>query len=173
MYYDGKTTIYRAYSDFINSFGEDAFATVEVVGNMVGAVEYQAHIDNDDKAKYDTKDILGFNGFNVSKYLVKGLVDDIMSIKRELKAIIKSNNILFFNQLDDYLEENNLVLAECVSRNREIQHWCKDYLISKEHEMWYNGEIEKSKTITVYRGGKAEISKKEIFNREFKSASAV
>lgn len=162
MWYGGKTTIYRAYTDYIGCFGEKAFCSVMVVGHLPSAVEYQAHIENDDKEKYDTSEILGFNGFNVNKYLIQGMGDDIMGLRKDLKIFINDYNILFFNELDDLLDSENPVLAECLARNRDLQRWVKDYLKSREHMMWYHGEVEKGYTKVRMPNG----TEKVIFNRQ-------
>lgn len=56
---------------------------VEVVHNMSAMVRYFAHLDNQEKAQYDPSKIVGFCGFDVSKYLYSGF-----TLYQEVSAMI-------------------------------------------------------------------------------------
>lgn len=128
-------------------------------------MRYHCHLDDPDKAPYDIKDIVDLNSFKCGKYLKESMVSDVDSV-REIKKIIKENNILFFNELDDFLDDNYPILYEEFVTNRNVSRQVKDYIKGREYQMFYDGDIERSTT----RFRMSDGSEKVIFNRQLKQA---
>lgn len=162
-YYKGKTSLYRFYVNLCGAFGEDSFFGFDDVANWNLAVRYHCHLDDKDKAQYDIKDIKDFNGFSSQKYLMKMDGDDV-SLKTDLKRIIKENNFIFYNELDDYLEEYEFDIYSSLTMNKALRREIIDYLKAREHQMSFDGLIEKSMITEVLADGR----KKQIFNRQIK-----
>lgn len=163
VYYKGKITPYAFYSALVGAFGEKAFSTFEI-GHDIGAlVCYHCHLNNEDKFQYDVREIKDFNGFSSSKYLCENGGDSVENF-RKIKSIIKEHNFIFFNDLDDYLDENEPVLYSSFIRDRALNRQVKDYIKSREYQMLYDGEIERSTITEVLPNGQ----KKQIFNRQIK-----
>ncbi len=81
---------------------------VEVVHNMSAMVRYFAHLDNQEKAQYDASKIVGFCGFDVSKYLYSGC-----TLYNEVSNMI------------DYIESNNIrtyagFFCRCLCEKRDV-----------------------------------------------------
>lgn len=79
----------------------------ERVANMKGYVRYLAHLDNDDKAKYSTEDIICHCGFDKDPYLNMSSSD----VKGHLKNIfkyIRANKIESFSDFIDISMEEDL-----------------------------------------------------------------
>lgn len=154
-YYKGKTSLYRFYSMMCASFGEDSFSTFDNVVNANMMVRYFAHLDDKDKFQYNVDDIKDFNGFCSSKYLVPAS-GDIMSDFRAIKKIIKEHNFIFYNELDDYLDEYEQDLYSAMLHNPTLIRQCKEYMKSREHQMKYDGEIEVSRIRKVLPDGEIQ-----------------
>lgn len=76
-----------------------------VVGDIRGAARYLCHIDNPEKAKYDTNDVLSLCG---ADYLsVCSLSIDKYYTIQEMMAFCKENRIVAFSQLLDYSSMNH------------------------------------------------------------------
>lgn len=165
IYYAGKTTPYSCYTSLCGAFGESAFSTLEIGKDLGALVQYHIHLNNPEKFQYNASDILDFNGFSSSKYLVSG-AGDIMDNFRQIKKIIKNNNFLFYNDLDDFLDENEPLLYSAMLHDRVLARQCKDYMKAREYQMLYDGNIERSQIKIRMSDG----SEKVIFNRELKQA---
>lgn len=163
VYFKGKTTPYNFYTCLCGAFGEKAFSTLQIGHDLGSLVCYHCHLNNPEKFQYDVSDIKDFNGFSCKKYLMD-CGGDILDNYQIIKKIIKENNFLFFNELDDYLEENEPVLYNAFVRDRILSRQVKDYIKSREYQMFYDGEIERSTTLEVLPDGR----KKQIFNRQIK-----
>lgn len=161
LYYTGKTSPYKVYTSLCGSFGEDAFFGVHISNDVGSAVRYQCHLDSSDKAQYKIEDIKDFNGFGSSKYLFSG-GNDLMATLKQLKEIVKENNILFYSELDDYLEENNEYLHIALHRDRNLIRDITQYMKSREHQLFYCGGVEKGYTRIKMENG----TEKVIFNRQ-------
>lgn len=166
-YYKGKTSLYRFYTMLCSAFGEDSFFGFDNIANMNMMVRYHCHLDDLDKAQYDVNDIHDFNGFSSKKYLMKMDGDDV-SVKSDLKKIIKENCFLFYDELDDYLEDNNFDLYSSLTMNKPLRREIVDYLKSRECRLQYEGMVEKGYT-RVKIDDKTD---KVIFNREFKAVAS-
>lgn len=165
LYWSGKTTPYRAYCSVCGGIGDNTFFGFQGGGNGNQLIRYHCHLDDPEKAPYNIKDIIDINNFKSGKYLKESMVSDVDTI-REIKKVIKENNILFFNELDDILDENYPILYEEFSTNRNVSRQIKDYIKGREYQMYYDGEIIRSST----RFRNPDGSEKVIFNRELKQA---
>lgn len=164
VYYKGKTTPYNFYNSLCGAFGDSAFSTIEIGRDLGALVRYSCHLDNEDKAQYKIEDIKDFNGFHSNNYLYDCGVDFMGNLK-ELKKIAKENNIIFYSELDDYLEENNEYLHVALHKDRNLIRDIRDYMKSREHEMFYSGDVQKGYTKIKMENG----TEKVIFNRQIKA----
>ncbi|MBR0341765.1 MAG: replication protein [Oscillospiraceae bacterium] len=73
-----------------------------------GAYRYLTHEDNPEKAQYDTKDILLFNGFNPEDYceLTK---TEVLSIIRRIQCIVDEQHFCRMSDLGRYLVDNDMI----------------------------------------------------------------
>lgn len=68
-------------------------------------VRYMAHLDNPEKAQYDTSDIKGHGGIDVAEML-RPSSSERYTLISEMFAYIKTNNVVEFQDLVDYAREN-------------------------------------------------------------------
>lgn len=160
-YFSGKSTPYKFYSALCSGFGDSAFSTIEIGNDLSALIKYQVHLGFDDKFQYNPQDIKDFNGFNSEKYLIQG-VGDIMDNFRKIKEIIKKNNFIFYNDLDDYLDDNEPLLYSALLHDRVLARQCKDYMKAREYQMVYDGNIIRSKITEKLPDGRLN----QIFNRQ-------
>lgn len=163
IYWSGQCTPYKVYTTLCGYLGEDSFFGLEIGGNGNKCVRYFTHIDFPEKAQYNFSEIVSFNGFDVARYYKEGMVSDMDTV-REIKKVIKENNVLFFNDLDEILDAEYPDLYQQFISNRNVARHIKDYIKSREYQMVYDGEIEKSMIVEHLPDGR----KKQIFNRQIK-----
>lgn len=165
--YSAKKNPYQFYVDLCSTFGEDAFSTIEIVGDIGRCVRYLIHLDEVDEKKfhYPVDSISCFGGFDCNKYLYENVGDCVSNVVI-LKGIIKEKNFLFFDELADYLEEFEPTLHASLIKDRDVKAFVRDYLRGREHSLWYAGEVEKGYTKIKMQNG----TEKVIFNRELKGA---
>ena len=102
----------------------------KAVKNIKGYYRYLTHQDNPEKAQYSEVDIITLNGFNKLDYF-DITRNEILSIKRQVKAFIVEHNINEYCDLLDYLDEANLPeLLDCAMSNTILFN---TYLKSKRH----------------------------------------
>lgn len=163
VYFKGKTTPYNFYTALVGAFGEKAFSTLEIGRDLGYLICYHCHLNDENKALYKVEDIKDYNGFCSNKYLLDCAGDCVENF-RKIKQIIKENNFIFLNELDDYLDEYEPVLYNAFVRDRVLNKQVKDYIKSREYQMFYDGEIERSTITQILENGQ----KKTIFNRQIK-----
>lgn len=73
--------------------------------NTRSMVRYMSHLDNPEKKGYDTSDIIGHGGADVSE-LLKASSSERYSLIREMIEFIKSSDIIEYQDLMDYACEN-------------------------------------------------------------------
>ena len=124
----GNTTTYNTIKKITDSLN----ATIpQVVNNLKGYYRYLTHQDNPEKAQYSEVDIITLNGFNKLDYF-DITRNEILSIKRQVKAFIVEHNINEYCDLLDYLDEANLPeLLDCAMSNTILFN---TYLKSKRHK---------------------------------------
>lgn len=72
--------------------------------SVKGSVRYMAHLDNPDKAQYEIKDIVGYNGFDVMAQ-IRTATDRYVMIS-EMADYVESNDIIEFADLFNYARLN-------------------------------------------------------------------
>lgn len=167
--YSGKKNPYQFYCDLVGTFGETCFSTVETVSDTGKAVRYLCHLDEDDPLKfcYPIEELKCFGGFECKKYLFEK-VGDTMDNVDKLVVLIKYKNFLFYDELSDYLMENDPLLFASLVKDRNVKSFVREYLKGREHNLWYSGKVEKGYTKIRMENG----TDKVIFNRELKGASS-
>lgn len=101
--YNGPTTynIVKALTDSLNCPIPQPLEAVS------GYFRYFTHMDNPEKAQYESKDIQAINGFNIFDYsdLTRS---EIIKIKQELQGLIRNLDCLEYSDFMDYLLDNEL-----------------------------------------------------------------
>lgn len=163
VYFKGKTTPYNFYTCLCGAFGEKAFSTFEIGHDIGSLVCYHCHLNNEDKYQYDVNEIKDFNGFCSGKYISESFRDGMEAFFK-IKKIIKEKNFIFLNEIDDYLQEFEPVLYSKYYHDRVLNKQVVQYIKSREYQMFYDGEIERSMITQILPDGR----KKQIFNRQIK-----
>lgn len=161
----GKTTLWNFYNIICSSFGEKAGYGFEITGDKNKSVRYLMHLDDPDKYQYDVNCISAFGGYNYLDSIKKGS-GDFVEDKKRIKAIIKEKNIIFFSELDDYLDDFEPALSLSLSTNRDLFKWCHEYIRSNEHLKWYEGEVEKTLERKRFIDNTGKLTEQYQFNRK-------
>lgn len=159
VYFKGKTTPYNFYTILCGAFGDNAFSTIEIGRDLGALIRYQIHLDSPDKAQYKADDIKDFNGFCSIDYLSSG---DVMGNVNKLMDLIDNENIITYAELTRFLRENDPVLQSSLIKDSKLSHFVNSYLRGKEHELWYQGNVEKGYTKVKL----SDNTEKVIFNRQ-------
>lgn len=69
-----------------------------------GYARYLCHLDNPEKAQYNTDDVRSFGGLDYESDI--GIVINKYKIIKEMVAFVSANNILYYADLLDYASEN-------------------------------------------------------------------
>ena len=69
-----------------------------------GYARYLCHLDNPEKAQYNTDDVRSFGGLDYDSDI--GIVINKYKIIKEMVAFVSANNILYYADLLDYASEN-------------------------------------------------------------------
>lgn len=94
--YDGKKTEEQV-RQFFESFGGVGCEQVQVIR---GYARYLCHLDNPEKAQYDTADVLQYGG---ADYLsIIELPTDRLAVIREMQAWLRANEVVSYAALMDY-----------------------------------------------------------------------
>lgn len=101
------------------------------IKNLQGMVRYFAHLDNPEKHQYDPKQIQGYGGFDVAKYLTTAT--DIDELMREIEMYVRQNRVTEYAELvdisndlhDEYPEWHKCITTHTI-------HF-KAYVASKRH----------------------------------------
>lgn len=100
--YSGPTT-YNVVKRLTDSLNQPIPIALEQVR---GYYRYFTHKDNPDKFQYDEKDILHLNGFSMRDFIELSK-SEVIALKRDLQLIIKTNMILEYADLLDFLLDND------------------------------------------------------------------
>lgn len=76
----------------------------EMVQSLRGYARYLCHMDNPEKAQYDTGQVQGFGGADFNEII--RIVTDRYKALREMMDYIKTNNVECYADLVDYAEAN-------------------------------------------------------------------
>lgn len=101
--YDGPTT-YNNVRALTEILGQPIPQPLEQVR---GYYRYLTHKDNPEKAQYDEKDIITYNGFNIQDF-VELTSSEVMAIKKQLQIFIRDNHITEYSLLMDLLLDNEM-----------------------------------------------------------------
>lgn len=95
-------------------------ATIPIkLESMVGMYRYHLHLDNPEKYQYDDRDRRFFNGFDTNK--VNSLTyTEVSKLLCDLQRLIRSNKIMEYSDLLDYLLDEELFNLWDVARNHTI-----------------------------------------------------
>lgn len=141
--YEGKTTLYKFYSDIVRGFGENAWFGLEYTSNKTTSIQYLIHRNDPDKYQYSIDNVSGFNGMDFKDDLLKSN-GDVMSSIDELEDIIDKNCIFQYVDLVKYLKvHERFDLREILIKDSHCSKHINHYLRSMEHCYFYDGTVEK------------------------------
>ena len=115
--YPGPTT----YNNVKNLCDEIGATIPKNVISLVGYYRYLCHLDNPEKAQYNTKDIITLNGFKIELSATEQT-----ALKLEIIQDIQDNNFKEYKRLVDYYKNNgeidkfDLVSRQTIFFNRYI-----------------------------------------------------
>ena len=99
--------------------------------SMTGMYRYHIHLDNPEKAQYNDKDRIFYNGFDTSK--VDSLTFfEIDKTLRELQNFIESNDILEYRSLLKILLDSEMFQSWTIARTNTV--FLNTYLASRRNE---------------------------------------
>lgn len=124
--YSGPTSynVVKSLTDSLNAPIPQALEQVR------GYYRYLTHKDNPEKYQYDEKDIKTINGFSISDY-VELTKNEVIQIKKSLQSLIRSENIIEYSDLMDYLLDADLMLEYEVASNNT--YFFDKYIASKRN----------------------------------------
>lgn len=101
--YSGPTSY-----NVVRSLTESLRSTIpQPLEQVRGYYRYFTHMDNPEKYQYDDKEITTINGFSIMDF-VELTKSEVMNIKRELQALIRSADILEYSDLMDLLLDSEM-----------------------------------------------------------------
>lgn len=134
------------------------------VHKMRSLLRYFAHMDNPEKYQYDLCDCMCFGGFDLENQVYSET--DMLSIFREIKFYVKTNNVIDMCVLIDYADEcrSDWLYVIC---NNKFQNTLYRYMRSMENKEERKAERDRLyhlESIMVERANKARL--KEIIENK-------
>src|SRR5699024_11714943 len=80
----------------------------QIVGSAKGLTRYMLHLDNPDKAQYDSSDLQAFNGADITE-LLKPISADRYSMIADMLQFIYDNKVMEFEVILMYTRLKKLV----------------------------------------------------------------
>lgn len=124
--YPGPTTFNVVKTLTLDKLGQTIPIPVESVR---GYYRYFTHKDNPEKAQYDERGILTFNGFNILDELTKA---EIGEIKRSIQGLIRGNDITEYSDLMDLLLDSEMLTEFDVASCNTL--FFDRYISSRRHK---------------------------------------
>lgn len=115
-YYDNTTTLKNVMDNVCKPLNATRPFKLE---SMVGMYRYHIHYDNPEKAQYDDRARVFYNGFDTSK--VDSLsYTEVGKLLKEIQSFIKENEIVEYSDLLDILLDNDYYYLWDVARNHTL-----------------------------------------------------
>jgi len=104
----------------------------QVLEQIKGYYRYLTHMDNPEKAQYNSADIIHINGFNIRDYaeLTKS---EVTKLKRDITRFIEENDIREYSDLLVELDKNDWLDMWEVAANNTI--FADAYVRSRRHKL--------------------------------------
>jgi Plasmid replication protein. len=135
--YSGPTS-YNVVLSLTQSLGQPIPKPLEQVRGMY---RYFTHMDNPDKFQYNAADISTLNGFNIMDF-VDMTRSEVLKIKLDLQAFIRSSNITEYADLMDNLQDgSNMDWYDVASSNT---FFFEKYISSRRNKAKAISEKEKN-----------------------------
>lgn len=135
--YSGPTS-YNVVLSLTQSLGQPIPKPLEQVRGMY---RYFTHMDNPDKFQYNAADISTLNGFNIMDF-VDMTRSEVLKIKLDLQAFIRSSNITEYADLMDNLQDgSNMDWYDVASSNT---FFFEKYITSRRNKAKAISEKEKN-----------------------------
>lgn len=130
--YEGKKSVEQA-KEFFESFGG---VGCEVVNSARAYARYLCHLDNPEKAQYNTSDVLSFGGANYSCLI--GTMADKNATIREIIAYIDENDIDSFYELVMYAVNYKTEWYDCLLNSGS--YFVKEFIKSRTWKLHHTEE---------------------------------
>lgn len=124
---DGKKSKSQAI-EFFSKFGG---VGCEVVQSIRGYARYLCHLDNPEKAQYNTEDVISYGGLDYSATI--GLPTDKYKAIREMMAFCRENQVYSYAFLLEYSAENQYDWFRVLCDSGSVV--MKEYLKSRQWEV--------------------------------------
>lgn len=124
--YPGPTTFNAVKKLTLDKLGQTIPIPLEAVK---GYYRYFTHKDNPEKAQYDARDVVTFNGFNILDELSKS---EISEIKRSIQGLIRGNDITEYADLMDLLQDSDMSMEYDVASCNTL--FFDRYISSRRHK---------------------------------------
>lgn len=124
--YPGPTTYNAVKKLTLDKLGQTIPQPIE---GVKGYYRYLTHQDNPEKAQYDAKDIVAFNGFNILEELSKSEID---AIKSSIQSLVRGNDITEYADLMDLLQDSDMVMEYGVASSNTL--FFDRYISSRRHK---------------------------------------
>lgn len=131
--YEGKKSVDQV-REFFNSFGG---VGCEIVGSFRGYARYLCHLDNPEKAKYNTLDVKAFGGLVYS--VVIGTMADKNTAIRQMLQFIRANDVTSYSDLVDWSEEYEPSWLDCLMNSGS--YFIKEYIKSRTWKLHQKSEV--------------------------------
>ena len=126
--FDGKKSDDQ-FKEIIAKFGG---VGVEDVQSLRGYARYLCHLDNPDKAQYNTSMVKALGGADY--FSVIGRMTDKAQACREMQTYINENDIICFADLADYAAANNSQWYDCLLNSGA--YYIKEYIKSRTWKLY-------------------------------------
>ena len=102
IWFDGKKNFETQVKPLFDSIGA---VGREYVISKRGYARYLTHMDNPEKAQYESSEVLCFGGANFEYEVISE--SDTVVIVKDMQRFITENNIVYFSDFSNYCMENN------------------------------------------------------------------
>lgn len=126
--YSGPTT-YNSVKTLTESLGQPIPQALEQVR---GYYRYLTHMDNPEKAQYDSQDIKHLGGFNVADFM-ELTKSEVFEIKKHLMTLIRDNEIYEYADLLEALQDAEMFAELDVALSNTMAF--NGYIRSRRHKL--------------------------------------
>ena len=109
----------------------------EILGSARGYARYLCHLDNPEKAQYNTEDVICYGGL-VYSAIIGCMVDKNTAI-REMLQFIRANDVISYSDLVDWSEEYEPSWLDCLMNSGS--YFIKEYIKSRTWKLHQKSEV--------------------------------
>lgn len=123
LMYDSPVSPNIAQSDFANIGALSAH--IEILKSKQGYARYLCHLDDKNKAQYDTEEVIALAGANYHDTIY--LEEDRVTILAEILRFVDDNQIINYTDFIRYCLNNNTTWLAFISRNVAVSQTIKEF----------------------------------------------